>query len=275
MVKRGERMKVYQQSMVATKSREEVILPQEIIGEVSIRKEEEVNLRSMLHTLRDEVLSIHKDKRKWTTALLVSTIWIAIFILDYSNTQSLQLDIVRYISGGSIGENIFQIAGYMTSRAVYSYFMVSTVIPILLGEYKFEGWRQGLERIKSIDYKKESNIVMILLGISLSMSIYNFLVGRAFLENTMVSIIMATMFFKSYISGRGIVRGMVIKLLLRAKRSQNASNILSDRFVVGLISGCMLSIAFSGLNIAYTGYFVGGLVILGVLIYMGLEHKGW
>lgn len=268
-------MKVYQQSIVATKSKEEVVLPQEILGEVSIKRESRVSLRSMVLTLRDEVLSIHRDKRKWTTALLVSTVWIAILILNALNTQSLQLSVVTYIAGGTVGETPLQVIGYMASRILYSYFMVSTVIPFLLGEYKFQGWRQGLDRIKGIDYGKESNLVMILLGASLSLYIYNFLAGMAFFENTMIAIIMASMFFKSYALNRGLVKAIVVKLLLKAKRSENASNILSDRLIVGLIAGSILSLLFSGLNIAYTGYFLASLMIIGLLIYLGLERKEW
>lgn len=267
-------LKVYQQQFKATKSRDEHILPQEILGETSIKSlEEEINLKSIVMTLKDEVASIYKDKRKWTTSLLLTTIWTALLIMDILGTQSLQLDIVMYLFSGRIESGLLPWVGYMLSRMVYSYFVVSTVIPILLGEYKFEGWKRGIARFRSIDYGKESNVLMILLGISISLCIYNFLVGKSFLQNTMMAIIMGLMFFKSYISNDGIVKYILVGLLLSAKRSQNSSNILSDRFTVGLIWGSVLAVFFSGLNIAYTGYFIGTLVALGVIIYLGLEYK--
>lgn len=268
-------MKVYEQSLLAQKSREEIILPQDIIGEKSIRKREEdkIDLKSSLITLKEEITSIHRDKRKWTTVLLLSTASIAVLTLDATGKQSLQVGLISYLLGGERGSGIFQTTGWMVSRAVYSYFMVSTLIPILLGEYRFQGWKKGLKRIREINYKKESNIIMILLGLVVSMYVYNFLSGKALFKNSMIGLILTVMTFKVYISDESMVKLQVERLILRAKRTDNICKTFSDRLLLGMGVGFLLSVVLSGLNIFYTSYFVGTFILIGVLAYLWLEYK--
>lgn len=265
-----------EKTVEASRTAGEYMLPQEIVGEESASKkgEESVNAKSMRIAFVKGMKNLYRDSRKIKILVLMSTVWISIIFADSMGIRSYPVRAVEILTLGRVGEGLLELLGIFFGRIVYTYFVISVLIPALSGELLPEQFKTGVRKIAGLDYSDEKTLIPLITGVGLALITYNFLSGGARVQNISIGIICMVLSIRLCSNRDGILRGIIGKIMIKAVKKKSVAQIMADRIISGVAIGFGISVAVSLLQLPNSAYVLGILCIAGVAIYLGLEYRG-
>ncbi|MDD4297409.1 MAG: hypothetical protein PHC69_10730 [Ruminiclostridium sp.] len=215
--------------------------------------------------------SVFNNKRKLIIALISAAIWILLMLLPMFSINN---KFIRWLSNltfaqGGMSNDILIIIGGIFGKSIVATFYV------LLFSGGLKNVSVGLKRVlSSFKFSNMMQLGTLLFGAGAALIIYNFMVGFAYIGNSIVGISALILTLNSLGSKTGFIRRLFTSITakkIQEKRTENSGMLI--RMLSGLTIGFGLSVVLSTIPFEYTPYYVGGVAIAAALVLTILEKK--
>lgn len=269
-------MKVIENNFLAEPSPGEFVLSQSITGEESVHKKEseKMKLTTIVKALAEEITHLHKDRHKIQLVVIMSTSWIALFMANQMKMDSYALQIIEFLTFGSLGTGIIENIGMFFGRIVYAYFVIVFIVPLLSGETSMDQLRLGFAKLLSINCSDERTLIPLVLGMGLSMVLYNFIAGAAIWERAGLGIVCILLSLRLVANKKSLLRDALEKVAQKLLKKKSIAQYFTDKLVSGMTVGFIIATAISSTGVSKIAYILGFLCMLGTAMYIALEYRG-
>lgn len=189
--------------------------------------------------------SAMKDKKKLIPAIILALVWLIATLLPALGVNPFPIKVLSFLSfaQGGMSNNVSKILGGIIGKTVFATF----VFALLRGGNplnKIKGYFANFK--ETIKTKDTFKIPVMLLGISLSMIAFNFMVGAATPWSFMAGL--ATVSLSLRALGGGFLRKLLTSIF--AKFSKAKAVAISKHFISGMTIGFTLSTAMGFIKVS-------------------------
>lgn len=215
--------------------------------------------------------SVFNNRRKLIMALIAAAIWILLMLLPIFGINP---RLVRWLSNltfaqGGMSKNVLTVIGGIFGKSIVATFYA------LLFSGRLKNVSVGLKRVlSSFKFSNLMQLSILLFGTGAALIIYNFMVGFAYIGNSIVGISALILTINSLGSGNGFIRRLAASITakkIQEQRTENSSMLIS--MLSGLTIGFALSVILSTIPFEYTPYYAGCVALTTALILTILEKK--
>lgn len=215
--------------------------------------------------------SVFNNKRKFIMSLIVAAIWILLMLLPIFGINS---KLVRWLSNltfaqGGMSNDILIIIGGILGKSIVATFYA------LLFSGGLKNVSVGLKRVlSSFKFSNMKQLGTLLFGAGVALIIYNFMVGFAYIGNSIVGISGLILTLNSLGGKTGFIRRLFTSITakkIKEKRTENSGMLIS--MLSGLTIGFGLSVVLSTIPFEYTPYYAGCVALAAALVLTILEKK--
>ena len=220
------------------------------------------NLKQMIGNVKSNL----KDKKMLTVFGILNLIWIILSILSIFKINSFIIKLISWITffqGGFIG-NVFNRLGGFIGKFLYTYLISSLVIN---KNYLME-IKNNVVLFKEKLNKKNLSNPFFLIGVGLSLIIYNIIVGYMNFSNIIIGITLFILSLKN-LKNNNIVSNIFLKVLecLKLQNQESLNNI-----IMGWTSGYLVGIILSFIT-KNSGYLLGIILFITSIVLSFINNK--
>lgn len=215
------------------------------------------------------IKSVFNDKKKFILAIVIVIIWLIITLLPMFKINGKFLSYLNFFlfaTGGTHSGLIGTIAGTI-GKGFFAYFVTLLILPIFSRKMPFKGLGTGLKAYFNLfkGLNKKSSLPLI-LGVGISLIIYNFLVGKASLQNSMFGITSFILTLIALSKKSGFFRKFILSIVKNKKSEKTLDTSYLNKIMGGFATGFALSIPLSTTGFIFIGYFIGISLIVATII---------
>lgn len=214
-----------------------------------------------------------KEKKRIVPIIMITLIWLVLILLPMLGIDSgifRFLSFLTFAQGGMSG-GILGLVGGIIGKGVFAYFIFSIVIPLISGKNPLKGIGGTFKELFSqFSIKSSGQVAGLLLGAGAALVAYNFFVGSASLQNSMVGAAAFFVALRTFSSRTGFVRRLVSSVSTKFSGGKRADLSFVNRFGAGLSTGFALAVPLSALPGGALPYLCGAVcaVVGAVLIFI-------
>lgn len=219
-----------------------------------------------------------KDKKRLVTIIVMTLIWLLLLLLPalgVDSGASKLLSFLTFAQGGTAG-GLLGIAGGVVGKGVFSCFIFSFIVPLFSGQNPFKGMGGSFRALFSqSSVQGGAGFSFLLLGLGAALIAYNFFVGSASLQNSMMGIASLLLGLRALVSRAGFLRSFAVSLSHKIIGGREADLYSAGRFIAGWSAGSAAAVPLSALPIGTLPYLVGALcLIVGLLLSITARKSG-
>lgn len=221
-------------------------------------------LKSKSINLYKNIKNVFKDKRKRLLIITISIIWLVLILIKSLNINFFLTDIINYLtfSTGGTGGGVITIIGGLIGKSILAYF-ISTLI--LQNKNNLNVINYIKNFIKTFNLKEKSFIIFSVIGIGLSLILYNFITGDASMNNSVIGIVSILLLLKALYGKTGMMKETLHLFLnktgiMKESESNNLNSVVTG-CIIGFVLGIIISLI--GKNLCYIIGFI--VLIVGIV----------
>lgn len=247
------------------------LLASQVAGPMTFKLEEQIPgpfrlVANSIKGLFRNFKGAFKDKKRLVLVIVMSLIWLALMILPLLKIDHGILRFLNFLTfaqGGMRG-GFFGFIGGVVGKGVFTYFISSIIGGIFTGKKPLKGIGGSLKSL----FRNKGHLDALFLGIGIGLIVYNFFVGKASMQNSMIGIVGFVLSLRALSSKGGFIRRFVSSF---GRKKQNFSFV--NPFISGLTMGFLVSLPISAIPFGILPFLCGLLCLLTCLI-LFLVKKG-
>ena len=223
--------------------------------------------------LKYMLIDLRKGLRR-TTYLIpvfaVAVIWIAVSLLFSAGIDTVFLRILSFFTYADAGMNggFLGLTGGILGKMAYAYFIVMLLTPLYSLQKPFKGVIPGAKTYisQSFRFRKLKDIYTFILGMGFSFMAYNMLTGDNAWTKSIISLIIAVIFFR----GMGKKYGFTWDVFHRVF-SDSRDEDTTLKAMGGYVTGLLLAVPTFLFNFPFLSYYIGIVLIVIFLVLKFIE----
>lgn len=234
-------------------------------------------IRNSFRQAKEALSAYFKNPKQLIPVIVLAVFWLLLGILQAFGISPWPLKLLSFLTfaqGGLIGGFLGAVGGII-GKAIFAYFVSALLTPLFTGKASKKLVREGFQRfISGFSLYSLGVAAALLIGIGVSLIVFNFLSGNSSLINSMPGLVGFVLAVRALIHRSGFFWNTLLMLANKLSKGRTPGGDTVHRFVSGFAVGGLAGVGLSSLPWPYFPYLLGlTLVIVGIVLGIAAKSR--